>query len=264
MTQLKKRKKIIADSIKTTPASVIFRTIMNRKKISVVLPCYNPDINWAVNILIRYNEIGALLPNADLELILVNDGSSNNISISLDYLKSHLPNCTVIDYKPNRGKGFAIRKGVEKASGDWIIYTDVDFPYTNQSFVDVVNALEQNDISVGTRGTSYYDNIPTHRAAISKLLRFLIKTSLRIPTDDTQGGLKGMRANVKNTFLKTEINRYLFDLEFVCIAAKQKLSIALVPVVLNETTVVRKMNLKVVSKEMLNFFKVYTKMLFQR
>lgn len=235
----------------------------NKKKIiSVVLPCYNPDVNWAVNIIIRYKQIKDLLPQFDLELIIVNDGSSKNISISLDYLKNQLPECYIIDYKPNKGKGYAIRKGVEQATGDWIIYTDIDFPYTNKSFVDIANGLNDYDISIGTRGDSYYHNIPAHRALISKLLRFFIKSLLRIPTNDTQGGLKGMRNHVKPIFLKTEINRYLFDLEFICLASKQKQSFALIPVVLSENTVVRKMNLKVVSKELLNFFKVYTKMVF--
>lgn len=235
---------------------------MSNKTLSVVLPCYNPDKNWAVNILIRYNEIARLLPNYQFELILVNDGSSRNIDSELQKLKIEISNCQVVNYITNKGKGYAIREGVKNATGDFIVYTDVDFPYTNQSFVQIVEGLSEADITIGTRGTSYYQNIPLHRAFISKLLKFLIKASLRIPTNDTQGGLKGMRNSAKQLFLKTEINRYLFDLEFVCLAAKNKQQIKLIPVVLNEQTVVRKMNLKVVSKEMINFFKLYVKMVF--
>jgi glycosyltransferase involved in cell wall biosynthesis len=232
------------------------------KTLSIVLPCYNPDTNWAANILIRYNEIAPLLKNYTVDIIVVNDGSSTNLEAELMSLTQQLPNCKTISYHTNKGKGYAIRQGIEQAKGDYIIYTDIDFPYTNQSFINILEELKNYDITIGTRGLSYYNNIPVHRAFISKLLKFLIKTLLRIPTDDTQGGLKGMKNEVKTYFLKTEINRYLFDLEFICIAAKNKLNIGLIPVVLNENTVVRKMNLKVVSKELVNFFKVYTKMVF--
>lgn len=232
------------------------------KTLSIVLPCYNPDKKWTANILTRYNEIAPLLKNYSVDIIIVNDGSSSNLEVDLNRLSQQLPNCKIISYTQNKGKGFAIRKGIEQANGDYIIYTDIDFPYTNQSFSNILEGLKNYDITIGTRGLSYYNNIPAHRAFISKLLKFFIKTLLRIPTDDTQGGLKGMRNNVKTYFLKTEINRYLFDLEFICIAAKNKLNIGLIPVVLNENTVVRKMNFKVVSKEMVNFFKVYTKMVF--
>lgn len=227
-----------------------------------MLPCYNPDTNWAVNILIRYNEIARLLPNYQFELILVNDGSSNDIDSELQNLGKEISHCYLVNYTTNKGKGYAIREGVKKASGDFIVYTDVDFPYTNDSFVQIVEGLNDADVTIGTRGNSYYHNIPIHRALISKLLKFLIKASLRIPTNDTQGGLKGMRNTAKSVFLKTEINRYLFDLEFVCLATKNKQRIKLIPVVLNEQTVVRKMNLKVVSKELINFFKVYARMVF--
>lgn len=235
---------------------------MSRKILSVVLPCYNPDKNWAVNILIRYKELTQLLPGYHIHMIMVNDGSTSNVNEGVAYLEQHIPDLQVVSYSPNKGKGYAIRNGIAHANGEYIIYTDIDFPYTNNSMVKVIEGLDAFDVTVGTRGPSYYNNIPVHRAFISRLLRFLIKTSLRIPTNDTQGGLKGMRQHAKQVFLKTEINRYLFDLEFICLATRNKLSIGLIPVELNENTVVRKMNLKVVSKEMVNFFKVYTKMVF--
>lgn len=237
---------------------------MSQKKLSMILPCYNPDSNWAVNILIRYREICNLLPDYLIDLVLVNDGSLRDLENETRLLQEQVPRLKVLAYPVNKGKGYAIRKGVEQAEGEYIVYTDIDFPYTNDSMIRIVKGLEEHDITIGTRGDSYYDNIPRHRAWISKLLRFLIRSSLRIPTNDTQGGLKGMRGPVKAYFLQTVINRYLFDLEFVCIAASNGLSIGLIPVTLNENTVVRKMNLKVVSREIFNFAKLYSRMLFRK
>jgi glycosyltransferase involved in cell wall biosynthesis len=235
---------------------------MSLKKLSLVLPCYNPDKNWVFNLLKRYNEIVQCLKQYEIDIIIVNDGSSKSIDSELDQIEKKIPNCQIISYPNNKGKGYAVRQGVTAANGEYIIYTDIDFPYTNDSILEIAKRLDLSDVTIGTRGLSYYNNIPAHRTFISKLLKFLIKALLRIPTNDTQGGLKGMRNEVKQYFLQTEINRYLFDLEFICIASKNKLKIALIPVVLNENTIVRKINMKVVSKEMINFFKVYTKMVF--
>jgi glycosyltransferase involved in cell wall biosynthesis len=233
---------------------------MKKDSLTIVLPCYNPEKNWVKNILVRLEELSILLANYDLEIVIVNDGSTLDIVADLSKLSSQIRNCSIISYPTNRGKGYAIRQGVESAKSNYILYTDIDFPYTNESILKIVDQLLNNDIAIGIRGLSYYENIPFHRALISKLLKFFIKLLLRIPTNDTQGGLKGMRKEVKQYFLKTEIDRYLFDLEFICIAAKNNLQISLIPVVLNETTVVRKMNLNVISKEAFNFFKIFVRM----
>jgi glycosyltransferase involved in cell wall biosynthesis len=235
---------------------------MDSKKISVILPCYNPDKNWVVNILIRYSEIINLLSTYSFELIIVNDGSSYDISKDLDNICQNFKNTHVISYQENKGKGYAIREGMKKTTGDLIVYTDIDFPYTNESFINICEGLKDSDLTIGTRGENYYKNIPSHRALISKLLKFLVKTSLRIPTNDTQGGLKGIKSSSKAIFLETETNRYLFDLEFVCLAAKNKLQIKLIPVILCENTTVRRVSIKIVSKELINLFKIYIKMMF--
>ena len=232
---------------------------MKKDSLTIVLPCYNPEKNWVNNILLRLEELSILLANYNLEIVIVNDGSTLDIDADLSKLSSQIRNCSIISYRTNKGKGYAIRQGVESAKSDYIIYTDIDFPYTNESILKIVDQLKNNDIAIGIRGLSYYENIPFHRAFISKLLKFSIKLLLRIPTNDTQGGLKGMRKEVKQYFLKTEINRYLFDLEFICIAAKNNLQISLIPVVLNETTIVRKMNLNVISKEAFNFLKIFVR-----
>ena len=51
--------------------------------------------------------------NLTIELIIVNDGSSKNVSVEhLKFLKSEIPAVKIISYEQNRGKGFALRKGV--------------------------------------------------------------------------------------------------------------------------------------------------------
>jgi glycosyltransferase involved in cell wall biosynthesis len=232
---------------------------MPRKSLTIILPCYNPETNWHQNLLQQYESVCEHLHDFEIDLILVNDGSKTQITKEVEKLQQLIPNFTYIHNKINQGKGAAIRSGVYAAKGEYIIYTDIDFPYTSQSFNKITQALANFEISIGTRDNSYFHAIPKHRAFISKCLKFMIKTSLQLPTSDTQGGLKGMRASIKPLFLRTEINRYLFDLEFLFLATKEKKTISIQPIELRNETDVKKMNLRIVSKEISNFMKIFLK-----
>ena len=193
--------------------------------VSIVLPCYNPLDGWLEIIDTSLTRIQQ--ENIEAELLIVNDGSSHNFDegkvkqFFAKRLEVH-----IISYQQNRGKGYALRQGVKEASGDLIIYTDIDFPYTHQSFLKVFSALknDNNDVAIGIRSEEYYTHLPKMRVYISKFLRFLIRKFLRIPTDDTQCGLKGFNQKGKEVFMQTEIDRYLFDLEFIFLSARKKLA----------------------------------------
>ncbi len=167
----------------------------------------------------------------------------------------------LIGNKINCGKGHALREGVKAATGDLIIYTDIDFPYTHDSFLKIYSALknEDADIAIGIRGEKYYSRLPKARMRISKLLRWFIKKFLRIPTDDTQCGLKGFNQKGKEVFLQTTINRYLFDLEFIFLSARNNLSIKTVEVELRPDIVLSKMNWKILLQEFGNFLKIFVR-----
>jgi hypothetical protein len=121
---------------------------------------------------------------------------------------------------------------------------------------------ENTDVVIGIRGEEYYTHLPQARVRISKLLRWFIKKFLRIPTDDTQCGLKGMNQKGKEVFLQTTINRYLFDLEFIFLSARKKLSIKTIEVELRPEIVLSKMNWKILLQEFRNFLKIFVRSFF--
>ena len=164
---------------------------MNSLPLSIILPCYNPADGWLQNI--EQNFISLSKQFNHFELIIVNDGSTKNFLLKeVEDLFSKYPKIKILAHSKNCGKGYALREGVEAASGEIIIYTDIDFPYTQESFFKIYAALiNQNaDVAIGIRGEEYYTHLPKTRVRISKLLRWFIKKFLRIPTDDTQCGLK--------------------------------------------------------------------------
>lgn len=223
--------------------------------LSIVLPCYNPSLGWESNVLEEYRLLKAALPLEHIQLIIMNDGSTANVSKERSSLFA-TEGVVFIQRDVNYGKGFTLREGVQQALADKIIYTDIDFPYTHNSFLAVYNALKQADVAIGVRSEAYYANMPKARVYISKTLRFFIRKFLSIPTDDTQCGLKGFNIKGKDVFLQAKINRYLFDLEFVFLSARTQLSIAQVPVELKSGIVLSKMRGFILLGEGMNFLRI--------
>lgn len=237
--------------------------IAPEKLLSVVVPCYNPQHEIYSDLLKNFNAVLQLYPNS--ELILVNDGSVRNFDPETSRrFFSVRPEIKVVSYAENRGKGYALRKGIEAAGGEWIIYTDIDFPYTWGSFLKVLGLVRSGscDVAVAVRGEEYYRNLPPSRVRISKFLRLLIRKFLNIPTDDTQCGLKGFNTAGKHIFLQTTIDRYLFDLEFIFLSARKKLSIRTVEVQLKPDIHLSAMRWSILLQEFGNFLKIFAQSFF--
>ncbi len=230
--------------------------------VSLVLPCYNPPKDWEQNVCNSYRSFCGLA-GVDAGLVVVLDGTGSTVSDqALSFLSRNIDNLQIVKYEKNMGKGYALRKGVEVAKGDIIIYTDIDFPYAMSSMLEVYKGLNNNefDVAVGVKDDAYYAHVPFVRRIISQFLRLLIRLFLAMPVTDTQCGLKGFRRPVAGLFLQTTIDRYLFDLEFIryCFKSK-KFRVKAVKVSLNENVRFRRMDYRILLPEMINFFRLLFK-----
>ena len=234
----------------------------NQVSLSVVLPAYNPPTGWKEQVISSYKKILQEIPDA--ELIIVNDGNKNLDLQELNSIQSFFKDFTPVSYTENKGKGYALREGVKRANGELIIYTDIDFPYTHESLMNLFTELKsgKQDLLVGIRSEEYYTHLPKARVRISKILRWFIKKFLRIPTNDTQCGLKRLKQAWKTVFMQTTINRYLFDLEFIFLSARKKLAIKTVEVELKPGIVLSSMNWKILLQEFINFLKIFVQSFF--
>lgn len=190
----------------------------------------------------------------ELKLVVVNDGASTNTTgRNFDFLKTLLPNVAVVDYPENRGKGYALRQGVGSAEADFYLVTDADFPYTIDSMVRVVETLlDRGGIAAGNRDTAYYERVPVLRKWLSQFLRWLLRHVLRQPIDDSQCGLKAFDNAGKAVFLRTTIDRFLFDLEFLMLA-DGKVPVTPVQVELRDSVVFSAVSWKILITEGRNF-----------
>jgi glycosyltransferase involved in cell wall biosynthesis len=229
-----------------------------RFKLAIVLPCYNPPTDWAQQIIATWRVLENQMPDADLSLIVVNDGSRIPLSINaILELKTAISAFELVDYAENQGKGYAVRTGMQRAKGDFFIYTDIDFPFEMNSFVQIYEVLKSGaDVVCGVR-KKYDAQLKPKRKFLSFGSRMLNSWILRLPFSDTQGGLKGFNNAGREIFLTCEIKRYLFDTEFILRASKRKdVKVASVTIFARPEIVLSEMSLDVLSKEFDNIFRL--------
>ncbi|HQW11329.1 MAG TPA: glycosyltransferase family 2 protein [Saprospiraceae bacterium] len=102
--------------------------------LSVIIPAYNEErtISDILNKVLQTELIGG----TQKEIILVDDCSTDNThGIIDDYINTH-PEASIqyVRHTVNRGKGAALRTGIQSATGDYVIVQDADLEYDPQEF----------------------------------------------------------------------------------------------------------------------------------
>jgi dolichyl-phosphate beta-glucosyltransferase len=194
-------------------------------KISLIIPMYN-EMSIVHDAAKTFS--GYMAENfEDWELIFVDDGSADGCgeAFAEKYLSERVK---LISYKPNRGKGYAVRTGVLAAEGDVIVFTDCDNAYGTDVIAEIYKRfLESNaDIIVGSRNMdkSGYDGYTFIRRVASKTyIKFInvIAGFGKYHLSDSQCGFKGFRRDAaKKIFANCEVDRFAFDLEAIMIGGK--------------------------------------------
>ena len=189
-------------------------------------------------------------------VIIVNDGSTSGLDEdAVAKLIAAHPEVKLIEYPKNQGKGYAVRTGVRSSEAALQIYTDIDVPYVEESIKEFYAILSKNeaDVVVASRGNTYYNSLSGFRRLLSKSLRWLNGLLFGLKIKDTQGGLKGFNKAGKAVFLKTTVNRYLFDLEFIQIASKESLRLKALDVQLKPDIILPSPSPMILLKELHNF-----------
>lgn len=119
-------------------------------KLSIIVPVYNEQ--RTIRELLK-KLLAVIIKETVIEIIVINDASTDR---SLDYIRAAAkrnPKIHVYSHKNNKGKGAAVKTGIQKALGDYIIIQDADLEYDPQQIGRLVDALDStgNDVVYGTR-----------------------------------------------------------------------------------------------------------------
>jgi glycosyltransferase involved in cell wall biosynthesis len=229
--------------------------------LDIILPCYNPPEGWLQHVQDILKVLQLKYPAIQLGLIIVNDGSTINFTTAIQArVKTILPQVHIINMPVNGGKGKALRAGVQASNANYILYTDIDIPFSQQSITNMLDALFANaQVVIGNRLNSYDNQLRNFRKILSRGSHFFNKIILRMPYTDTQAGLKAFDAIGKKIFLQTTIDRYLFDTEFVLLAHKNKAcNISVVNIETKPGIIFSKMGFAILKKEASGILKLMT------
>lgn len=206
---------------------------MKRHSCSIVIPAYNEAkrLPRTLNSMLSFvKEVGW-----EAEIIVVNDGSIDNTSeVARQYAAAN-PIVALIDNPVNRGKGNAIRDGVQRAMNDIIIFADADDSTPIQDAEKLIAAIEKGaDIAMGSRWVDRNLQVhpqPWYRRLNGRVYNLMLRSILGLDFKDTQNGFKAYsRSAAKTIFPLQKISGWGFDAEVLYLAKKFALTVAEIPV----------------------------------
>ena len=163
--------------------AIATRDKMQQQKVCVVMPTYNNSgtLRDVVERVLAYCN----------DVIVVNDGCTDN---SAEVLASFGERVTVVDYGRNRGKGYALKQGFQKAKAMGFVYAltiDSDGQHFPEDIPLFVEALEQHPgaLIVGSRNLNQ-ENMPGQNTFANKFSNFWFKIQTGISLPDTQTGYR--------------------------------------------------------------------------
>jgi glycosyltransferase involved in cell wall biosynthesis len=184
--------------------------------LSIVMPLYNEGAQITSNVEQTMDVLRMLGP---FEMILVNDGSSDNSGEEITRLSEKFPREIISLQLPRSGKGEALRRGAQAARGEFVVFidADLDLPPEQILFFVAIQHVKKADAVIGSKmhpdSTVEY---PLKRRVYSLGYFWLVKLLFGLPVRDTQTGLKLVRRDLLLKALeKTESRGFTLDLELL-------------------------------------------------
>ena len=174
--------------------------------------------------------------NIPYEIIVVDDGSTDNTHTAVRDLIKDIPYLKVIHYAPNKGKGHALRTGVLASKGEIILLSDADLSTPIEELSKLLPLIYNHkcDIAIGSRALALSEIVkkqPWWRQSMGKFFNKLVKALVIEDFKDTQCGFKVFRGDIaRSLFKEAQIDRFAYDVEILAIGKKKGCKIVEAPV----------------------------------
>ncbi|MBI2045853.1 MAG: glycosyltransferase [Parcubacteria group bacterium] len=205
------------------------------KKLSIVIPVYNEQEILKTEIEKIIVAVETFLYRADYEIILVENGSTDNTVLIAKELASLYSQIRLISL-PVAGYGNALKQGVLKSSGAYIAVFNIDFWDMDAVKKALVSfEKEQSDIVVCSKSMpGAHDLRPLSRRMLNRIFNFALRALFRYPGTDTHGIKIFNREKAAPVFSQCKTHRDLLDTEFLIRANRAGLKIKEIPVTCEE------------------------------
>lgn len=191
--------------------------------LTIVIPAYNEAerIGATLDRVLAWMDGHA--PTA--RIVVVDDGSRDGTVALVEARAASEPRLQVERLGQNRGKGAAVRRGVEVAGTAWILFSDADLSTPIEEIDKLMGAIGAGaDIAIASRDRPDSDiarHQPAYREAMGRTFNGLVRALALPGFADTQCGFKLFSAAAaKAAFGRQTIERFAFDVEVLFIARR--------------------------------------------
>lgn len=189
-------------------------------RVSVVIPAFNEERT--------ISKVIDALKHAAVsdEIIVVDDGSTDNTPKIVREKAKSMKSLKLISNAKNRGKGAAMRVGLDAAHGDAIVFFDADGQFDPSEIPKLVSALKDSDIAMGARDLS---KIPWPRKPTNALAKLAVMMATGKNLADPLCGFRAARKQALKG-LKLGEDRFTVESEMNLKAVRGRLRLSHVPI----------------------------------
>ena len=123
-------------------------------QLTIVMPCYNEGTRIYRNLIETITQVEKFCDS--FRILVVNDGSTDETENEVKRAMSQDNRIGLITYSKNRGKGYAVRRGIMNSQSEYVAFLDSDLelpPYLLENFLKRMKSEPKVGIVIGSKGT---------------------------------------------------------------------------------------------------------------
>lgn len=205
------------------------------RSLSIIIPAYNEEqrLPGSLETVKTYLDTKVF---DFVEVVVVDDGSKDRTAEIVRETALRDPRVRLVSNPGNRGKGYAVRHGMQEAKGEWILFTDADLSAPIHELDKLIAAVrrEKADGAIGSRALDR-SLVGRHQSFARELagrtFNLLMRLATGLPYRDTQCGFKMLSAEAARAVAaRQQSDGFGFDVEILYIAKKHGFRVLEVPV----------------------------------
>lgn len=191
---------------------------MTEGKLSVVIPCYNESESLSAIVDELFSSLSGEIA---LEVIIVDDCSTDGCYEIATALAAANPAVTVLRHEVNQGKGAALKTGFSAATGDFVCVQDADLEYSPRDYLTMLRPIREGraDVVFGSRYLQQRERIVLRwwHSAMNKFLTLFSNMLSDLTLTDMETCYKLFKAEVIAE-IAPELREKRFGFEPECVA----------------------------------------------
>ncbi len=196
--------------------------------ISIVIPVFKESKKIAADIKVASEFL--LTNHLSGEIIVVDDGSGDNTAkVAKDTIVPAEIDLKVIRVENNRGKGYAVRTGIEQSSGKYVMFIDSGCCVPYKYILDGLELLKRGDCDIAhasrkLSSSKICEPQTYYRRICSAVFRWFLIWAMKIPSKitDSQCGFKIYKGDLaRDLYGRCITDGFMFDVEIILLALKK-------------------------------------------